>query len=710
MNLPKLLTRLLITFVTTSLMSGCSDPADTGDTASATNNNWQLVWSDEFDGDALDASKWTHEVNCFGGGNNEQQCYTDRPENTQLADGSLNLIAREESFSGPATWEIYPGYDPDDTSATRPYTSGRIVTRGIYSVRYGRIEMRARLPKGQGVWPAFWMLSDDDTYGGWPLSGEIDIMEGFNTGVSDAGRVTGATQYGMMWPNYVPMDEHYHPIDKLTEDFHVYAVEWEADEMRWFIDGDHYMTQRSDAWYSYIWGGQDTGFHVPTSRAPFDKPFHIILNLAIGGNAVGQADTDWPDDRRFQVDYVRVYQCDSGDDDGTGCAGSMDAIIPDIEAKPDGGKPTLSVYSLYDNGPSTLDLSLNDAPAENVLALKGEGAANVSETDGGDDRGNVIQARFDGTGNISLASGDMSATEGLLDAVELRGRFPWGNQGEILFDLHVNSIADDTELKVGLGGVEGQSVPIALPEPGQWTRVAVRLLDFLQPDSINLSELDLKTIDELFILESTGAADILVDNVSISCAVTSANIDWLPEQSCSMMPAVEILPVESPAILFDDDTGDWAFQGLNADAVVGIGPADDTARGNVITVRFEGSSTLGHFGSARTRDFSAFAGGTLEFDLLIESEPDDTEWLMLADCTHPCGTGPVPLSKSIEGKAPVVGNWQHYTFRVDDLVNREGSSLDLTKVNFPLAVFPSWNNQAGAVYRLDDVVYRAPEQ
>lgn len=183
----------------------------------------------------------------------------------------------------------------------------------------------------------------------------------------------------------------------------------------------------------------------------------------------------------------------------------------------------------------------------------------------------------------------------------------------------------------------------------------------------------------------------------------------VPEQSCSMKPAVEILPVKSPAVLFDDDTGDWAFQGLSADVVVEIGPANDAARGNVITVRFEASSTLGHFGSGGTRDFSAFAGGTLEFDLLIESMPDGSEWFMLADCTHPCGTGPVPLSQSNEGKTPVVGNWQHYTFGVDDLVNREGSSLDLTKVNFPLAVFPSWSNQTGAAYRLDNVVYTAPQ-
>ncbi len=709
MNLPKQLSRILITLVAASLMTACSGPADNGDRAESISSNWKLVWFDEFDSGALDVTKWTHEVNCFGDGNETQQCYTDRPENAQLIDGVLNIIAREEAFSGPAIWEIYPGYDPDDKSVTKPYTSARIVTRGKFSFKYGRIETRARLPNGQGVWPAFWMLSENDYYGGWPTSGEIDIMEGFNTGAPDNGRVSGATQYGMKWPNYVPMYQDYEPVDPLLDGYHVYAVEWEADELRWFIDGDHYMTQRSDAWYSYIWGGQEAGFNVPTPRAPFDQPFHIILNFAIGGSAVGPADTDWPDDRRFQIDYVRVFQCDSGNEDGTGCAGSLDAVDPDVLAKSDDGGPTLTLYSLYDDGASKLKLSHKGVPVENALALRSEGAATVSETAGGGDRNNVIRARFDNAGSISVASGDMSSTAGLLDAVELQGRFPWGNQGEILFDLYIDSIDDETELKVALGGTPGQPVPVALPEPGQWSRVAVRLHDFLQPDSIDLTKLDLARIDKLFILVSTGPANVLIDNISISCATTNASIPWLPEQDCSMIPAVEILPVESPAILFDDATGDWTFQGLNPAAVVEFGPGDDAARGNVITVRFKGSNTFGHFGSGRPKDFSGFAGGTLEFDLQVLSEPDDTEWSIVVDCTYPCGTGPIPLSDSIEGKTPIIGDWQHYTFRVDDLVQRESSSLDLTRINFPLAVLPDWNNQTGAVYRLDNVVYVAPK-
>ncbi|HCB15477.1 MAG TPA: glycosyl hydrolase family 16, partial [Alteromonas sp.] len=122
--------------------------------------DWQLVWSDDFDGSAIDSAKWTHEVNCVGGGNNEQQCYTDDPANSYVADGMLHIVAL-----------------PAEEGAEKPYTSARLNTRYKGDFKYGRFEMRAKLPSGQGSWPAFWMLPTDYVYGGWPKSGEIDIME-----------------------------------------------------------------------------------------------------------------------------------------------------------------------------------------------------------------------------------------------------------------------------------------------------------------------------------------------------------------------------------------------------------------------------------------------------------------------------------------------------------------------------------------------------
>ena len=148
-------------------------------------SDWQLVWSDEFDGSSIDANKWTHEVNCSGGGNNEEQCYTNDAANSFIADGMLNIVAL-----------------PAPEGAEKPYTSARLNTKDNQSWTYGRFEMRAKLPAGQGAWPAFWMLPTDEVYGGWPRSGEIDIIEavnlkaGTNEGGSEA-NVYGTLHYGL---------------------------------------------------------------------------------------------------------------------------------------------------------------------------------------------------------------------------------------------------------------------------------------------------------------------------------------------------------------------------------------------------------------------------------------------------------------------------------------------------------------------------------
>src|SRR5690606_20652518 len=153
-------------------------------------NGWKLEWHDEFDGDSIDTTVWTHETNCWGGGNNELQCYTDRPENSLLRDGALVIRALDEEFTGPAEPLEWEGTDPNVT-ATLPHTSARLVTRDAVDVHYGRVEVRAKIPGGQGAWPAIWMLPTDSVYGGWAASGEIDIMEAVNLGMTDQMEVHG---------------------------------------------------------------------------------------------------------------------------------------------------------------------------------------------------------------------------------------------------------------------------------------------------------------------------------------------------------------------------------------------------------------------------------------------------------------------------------------------------------------------------------------
>lgn len=247
------------------------------------NDGAVLVWHDEFngpDGSLPSTDKWDAVVNDSGYGNRELEYYTDRPANLQMRDGHLVLTARKEPFTGP-------------DGQTRDYTSARIETRGKFNVQYGRIEARIKLPAGQGLWPAFWLLGQNFSSLGWPECGEIDIMEnvGFEPfavhgslhgpGYSGANPLTGVTTLA----NHEPF----------SHDFHVFAIEWEPGQIRFYVDGRLFETQRK----------QDL---APGRQWVFDHPFFIVLNLAVGGYWPGNPDATTKFPARMLVDYVRVYK------------------------------------------------------------------------------------------------------------------------------------------------------------------------------------------------------------------------------------------------------------------------------------------------------------------------------------------------------------------------------------------------------------------
>jgi len=242
--------------------------------------NWKLVWSDEFNDPRVDSTKWEFQIGdgtaygIPGWGNNELQWY--RKENAAVANGFLTIIAQREPFAG------------------RNYTSTRMRTLNKGEWKFGRVEMRAKLPFGQGLWPAFWMLPTDNVYGGWAASGEIDIMELVG---HQPNKTYGTLHYGGSWPNNKSSGTSYAlPAKKFSDNFHLFAIEWQAGEMRWYVDNVHYQTQTS--WWS-------AGGPFP---APFDQRFHILLNVAVGGNWPGNPDASTIFPQTMQVDYVRVYQ------------------------------------------------------------------------------------------------------------------------------------------------------------------------------------------------------------------------------------------------------------------------------------------------------------------------------------------------------------------------------------------------------------------
>ncbi len=299
-------------------------------TSSVADNGWELVWSDEFEGDALDLTKWTPEESCWGGGNNERQCYTAREANVSVEDGFLYLKARKEEFTGPdRPPEI--ALDPNP-QVTQPYTSGKVRTLGLHSWKYGRIEARAKVPKGQGTWVAFWMMPEKAVYGGWPLSGEIDIMEAVNQGAScnackgDFGenRSISALHFGGMFPDntYVSKASSLPSLALQSDDFHVYSVEWGEGLIRFLVDDQVHFTARQEDWFTV------SEYAAGRPAAPFDQEFYVMANLAVGGrlsedynDKTFEADT-FPTE--FVIDWVRVYQCGPDREKGLACIEQAD--------------------------------------------------------------------------------------------------------------------------------------------------------------------------------------------------------------------------------------------------------------------------------------------------------------------------------------------------------------------------------------------------
>lgn len=242
-------------------------------------DGWELVWSDEFDGETIDPTNWTYDIGGWGWGNGEAQFYTDRPENARVENGLLVIEARQEKFE-----DSY-------------YTSARLLTQGRQAFQFGRIEARIKVPSGAGLWPAFWMLGNDFSRdpdapleSNWPHVGEIDIMEY----VGREPDLIMGTAHGPGYAGAGGLGRWNRQDYAIADDFHTYAVEWEEDEIRWFYDAEHYYTLTPEVVGDREW--------------VFNKDFFVILNLALGGQFAGTIGLDTRFPANLYVDYVRVYQ------------------------------------------------------------------------------------------------------------------------------------------------------------------------------------------------------------------------------------------------------------------------------------------------------------------------------------------------------------------------------------------------------------------
>ena len=243
---------------------------------------WKLVWGDEFeqaDGSAPDSAKWVFDLGGNGWGNSELQTYTDRRVNSRIEDGLLILEAHKETFTG-------------SDGIPRAYTSARLKTLGKASWQFGRVEARLKLPRGRGLWPAFWMLGTNFTSIGWRACGEIDIMEHIGR---EPAKVYG-TVHGLGYSGGDGIGGSLTVSNNvsLTNDFHLFAIEWETNRIRWFMDNRLYFTVTPAS----LPGG---------TQWVFDHDHFLLLNVAVGGNWPGIPDASTSFPQRMEVDYVRVY-------------------------------------------------------------------------------------------------------------------------------------------------------------------------------------------------------------------------------------------------------------------------------------------------------------------------------------------------------------------------------------------------------------------
>lgn len=240
-------------------------------------SEWKMIWSDEFDKPTINTNKWNFEIGGHGWGNEEWEYYTSSTENARIENGMLVIEAKKQAFGG------------------RDYTSARMTTKHKGDWKYGRVNVRAKLPQGKGIWPAIWMMPSDAVYGGWPKSGEIDIMELIG---HDPHTIYGSLHYA------APDGKTANTGQKLTtsttafpDDFHTYSFEWAPGKQVWLVD--------------------DVPFSTKTIAHPFDQRFYLILNVAVGGHWPGYPDETTQFPQKMLVDYVRVYRNASADDENS---------------------------------------------------------------------------------------------------------------------------------------------------------------------------------------------------------------------------------------------------------------------------------------------------------------------------------------------------------------------------------------------------------
>ncbi|WP_448246203.1 family 16 glycosylhydrolase [Thalassotalea agariperforans] len=659
--------------ITTAILAGCGGGVETNTKHDVVDptlpaSNWKMVWNDEFDGTSINSNKWEHEVNCDGGGNNEKQCYTDAAENSYVSDGTLKIVATPVE------------------GADKPYNSARLRTKGKGDWTYGRFEARIKMPSGQGAWPAFWMLPTDNVYGGWPHSGEIDIVETVNLKAVDGegnveSSIYGTLHYGESWPNNAHSGKEFSFADGVNpaDDFKVYAVEWQKGEIRWYVDNYLYATQKQSevkynsngdaialnhrGWFANYYDAITGELTDYWSAAPFDQDFHLLLNFAVGGdwpenvNNLGVDAAAFADGQTMEVDYVRVYQCDAETNDGSGCETIRSGYLDEdtlvtgeapIPVPPSTGVP--AVISFYEDELDN-NLIFNSYNPDGVISY------NEVAIDG---RGMVLQVDKSGpNGNFYFQSTvpyDLSAH---------------GPEAELIFDMNVLSVDGGVELLVKLdsGWPSVSDVAIAPTPIGVWTEVRINIQALLADENAFSPGqfADATSIVNPFVLDPTGIMSAQFDNIRIESGGGGQTVT-----------------------LYDDAaTGDIVFDSYNPDGAITATEVAEDGRGNIIEIVKTGANGNWYLNSSASPfDISGFnSDAELVFDMFVVSADGGVELLIKLDSGWP-SVSDVVVDTSL------MGEWQEVRLNLQTLLADEnayapGQFADNTNIVNPFVMDPT---------------------
>lgn len=690
-------------------------------------NPYRVVWEENFDGSSLDGARWniqTGDGTAYGlpagWGNNEQQLYN--ADQISVGGGMLTI-----TVASPSSGQ---------------YRSARINTRGKFDFNYGRVEVRAKLPAGQGIWPAIWLLHTNETYGPWPQSGEIDILEAINLGVSGRKTISSSIHYGFPWPDNSFHTQEHTPTGNPQDAFHVYMLEWEPDgELRFYFDGAHYATFTPDNWFTV--SRNESGPMPYTSHsgsAPFNHPFHLLANVAVGGDLPGAPDSTTSFPQTLEIDYIRVSECLETHE----LALAQCATMKDATVTPPAGPGSANVHNtitLYEaNEVSPLSFVIEGTTYTNQPTVDGFDAGASGGTPhtlvnsrSAQDPTNPPNSvwRFQvsgGVANAFITSEDQSS-HALLDT---GFNFAGSDRGSrLVFDMYVDTLSDGTSLLVKLDSGYPNLGQVTVPdvELDQWKTYSIAVKQFVDNplQGVGGSGVDLESVLNPFVIEPANAtaanisADLYLDNIRLEFACPG-DVDCMPRHKLKR-------PKGTGAVYADALAPEWESNGAQLSAFdqaigfascvgdggsgcpsIGWTEVDVAGRGKVIEVTYTGTMFAGLIVGQNLKglNMSDFAGGTVKFDLRVTANPSSVNFRMKADCVGcPVDAG----QREQDLGLPTLNTWTTQTVNVDSMVNANGGptagGLKLGLVTTGLVIFPPFGMTEGVSYQLDNVRWEA---